>query len=122
VLQRDNVSDLMGKRILTDELLANVPALIRRGLRAAEIAASFGCTPNTLRVTCSRKGISLRRSGQRRSKKLPLETAVAISRRAMAALSARAAVKGCSEIELASDLLEIIARDDLYDAVLDGDQ
>ena len=112
----------MGKRILTDELLADIPALIRRGLRTAEIAAHFGCTPSTLQVTCSRNGISLRSSGPRPSKKLPFETAVTISPETMAALSARAAVKGCSETKLASDLLEMIARDDLYNAVLDGDR
>jgi hypothetical protein len=35
-------------------------------------------------------------------------------------LSARAAADGCSEVQLASDLLETIARDGLYDAVLDS--
>jgi hypothetical protein len=109
----------MSKRILTNELLANVPALIRLGLGTAEIAERFGCTPSTLQVTCSRNGISLRRSGPRPRKKLLFETAVTISPEAMAALSARAAVKGCSETKLASDLLEVIARDDLYEAVLD---
>jgi hypothetical protein len=39
----------------------------------------------------------------------------------MAALSARAAVQGCSEAMLANELLELIARDDLYNAVLDRD-
>jgi hypothetical protein len=38
----------------------------------------------------------------------------------MASLRAWAVANGCSEAELASELLETIARDNLYDAVLDS--
>jgi hypothetical protein len=50
---------------------------------------------------------------------LRVSVPLALSREAMAGLSARAAAKGCSEARLACDLLEMIERDDLYDAVLD---
>jgi hypothetical protein len=112
----------MGKRILTAELLATVPALLEQGLGRAEIAEQFGCTPGTLTVKCSIAKISLRRSGPRQRKQPtlpPVEVPLAISSKAMERLCKRAAVKGCSETTLASNLLETIARDDLYDAVLD---
>ena len=44
---------------------------------------------------------------------------LALSRVAMARLRQRADATGISEAQLATDLLEMIARDDLYDAVLD---
>ena len=42
-----------------------------------------------------------------------------ISRVAMSRLRQHAEAIGVSEAQLASELLEVIARDDLYDAVLD---
>ena len=42
-----------------------------------------------------------------------------LSHEAVVGLRERAASIGCSEMQLASDLLEVIARDNLYDAVLD---
>jgi len=66
-------------------------------------------------VRCSIAGISLRAP-----KRLQLRPGVSLtlSRETIASLSARAAADGCSEVQLASDLLETIARDGLYDAVL----
>ncbi|MGY8683363.1 hypothetical protein Q2941_37135 [Bradyrhizobium sp. UFLA05-153] len=103
------------------------------GKSKAEIAEQFGCTVGTLTVTCSKAKISLRRGGRRQPKQPPLseapplappslpenEPCCFISRRAMTALRKRAAAMGCSETKLVSDLLEVIARDNLYDAVLD---
>jgi hypothetical protein len=107
--------------ILTEEVLASIPAMIEQGLRRAEIAERLGCTEGTLQVQCSRRGISLRKGGPfKKALTLPLlEVQLALSREAMAALRERAQANGWSEVKLASDLLEIIARDDLYDAVLD---
>lgn len=109
----------MPRRILTPELLATVPTLLEQGLRKPEIAARFGCTPGTLTVNCSRAKISLRSGGPRPPKMLPIEPPCFISRKAMIGFRQRAAAMGCSETKLASELLEMIARDDLYDAVLD---
>lgn len=98
---------------LTPELLATVPELLARGLRKPEIAKRFGCKPSSLQVLCSQAKISLRPGGER--------TAIClISRGSMTAFRKRAAAMGYSETQLASDLLEMIARDDLYDAVLDA--
>ena len=90
------------------------PALIRvlidQGLSDLEIANRMGCTVGTLRVRCSQLKISLRRSAK-----------VALQQAILAQLNQRAALMGVSTTTLAADLLEEIARDDLYDAVLDRD-
>lgn len=99
--------------VLTQQVLAGIPALVAQGLRKADIAKRLGCKEDTLQVRCSMAGISL--SGR----KLRVNNPLKLSYEATAALKARAASAGCSEMELASDLLEVIARDNLYDAVLD---
>src|SRR6478752_2734925 len=91
--------------ILTREVLAGIPALVAQGLRKADIAERLGCKESTLQVRCSNA-----RAGDQ----------LTLSHEAMAGLRARAAALGCTEAQLASDLLEVIARDDLYDAVLDS--
>jgi len=104
---------------LTPELLATIPALLEQGLRKPEIAERFGCTPGTLQVICSLAKISLRPGGPRPRKSKPIEPPFFISHKAMLGFRERAAAMGCSETKLARDLLEMIARDNLYDAVLD---
>ena len=47
-------------------------------------------------------------------------TQSSLSLEALTALRARAAVSGCSDAQLASELLEVIARDNLFDAVIDS--
>jgi hypothetical protein len=120
---------------LTAEQLATVPALLLEGLHKPEIAERFGCTVGTLTVKCSKAKISLRAGGPRQPKPKPLppppveapplvpKTLVAspITREAKAALKARAESKGKNIVQLVSDLLEVIARDNLYDAVLDDE-
>jgi hypothetical protein len=102
--------------ILTREVLAGIPALVEQGLRKGNIAERLGCKESTLVVRCSIAGISLRGP-----KRLELRAGVplTLSRETIASLSMRAAAEGCSEAQLVSDLLETIARDGLYDAVLD---
>jgi hypothetical protein len=102
--------------ILTREVLAGIPALVEQGLRKDDIAERLGCKVSTLQVQCSIAGISLR--GPRRFQ-LRVGVPLTLSREAVASLSARAAAGGSNEAQLASDLLETIARDNLYDAVLD---
>ena len=96
--------------------MAGIPALVAQGLRKGDIAERLGCKESTLQVRCSIAGISLRRP-----KRLELRAGVplTLSRETIASLSKRAAAEGCSEEKLASDLLATIARDGLYDAVLD---
>jgi hypothetical protein len=103
--------------ILTRNVLAGIPSLIEQGLRKGDIAERLGCKESTLVVRCSMAGISLRSP-----KRLKLRDGVSLtlSHETIASLSMRAAAEGCSEAQLASDLLETIARDKLYDAVLDS--
>lgn len=90
------------------------PALIRvlidQGFSDLEIANRVGCTIGTLRVRCSQLKISLRRPAK-----------VILPQAILDQLTRRATMMGVSTMALAADLLEEIARDDLYDAVLDRD-
>ena len=122
---------------LTQDLLARIPALVEQGMNAEAIAARLACNLGTLRVRCSQAGISLRmpkvvkvvplvpRAPACKSPKqegayaFALPTTLQLSRVAMSRLRQRAKAIGVNEAQLASDLLEVIAQDDLYDAVLD---
>jgi hypothetical protein len=132
------------RMILTKAVLASIPTLVEQGLNTEAIAARLGCKVPTLKVRCSQQRISLRvpkelkvvplvplvpvlspvkppePPKQRRSYAFALPTTLELSRVAMARLRERAAATGISEAQLATDLLEMIAQDDLYDAVLDN--
>jgi len=130
------------KKIMPAALEA-IPTLIDRGMSAAEIADKLGCTEGTLRVKCSHMGISLRRrklpdgaatqdvrhaaayksstrvtAPFRNAQTLTLE----LPRRVLDRLQDQAALKGITNSRFVSMLLEVIARDDLYAAVLDGSE
>ena len=113
---------------ITDDMFARIPALLLEGTTKAEIAAMYGVTPGTLAVLCSQRGISLRKGGSlpKRTKlpkrtnltlpdePLPLSDGVLKSLR-----EATQAMGKDSTARLVSDLLEKIASDGLYKAVLD---
>src|SRR5215472_13474226 len=129
--------------ILTQAALARVASLVEQGRTAAEIATEIGCTLGTLRVRCSQHGISLRRraTGSREKTITAAETNVAAQHKSFdrgsspeacielkvllpqittEQLRQRGALRGISGSTLASELLAAVARDGLYDAVLDG--
>ncbi len=130
-----------GRRsILTKDVMAGIPVLVQQGLNAEAIAARLGCTAGTLKVRCSQAQISLR--APKELKVVPLvqlvpatappkppqskrcfafavPTTLQLSRVAMSRLRQRAQVMGMTEAALVTTLLELIAQDDLYDAVLD---
>ena len=113
----------MRKRI-TDDMFARIPALLLEGMTKAEIAAIYGVTLGTLVVLCCQRGISLRKGGPLVLPKrtnltlpdepLPLSDGVLKSLR-----EATRAMGKDSTARLVSDLLEKIASDGLYKAVLD---
>jgi hypothetical protein len=109
---------------LTQERYESIPALLERGMDREKIAAQFGVTANTLQVQCSRRGISLRSGGRLRRRcimSLP-EAPLDLSDRVMVALREKARLMGVDEVRLASDLLETIVTEDLYNAVLDFEE
>jgi hypothetical protein len=113
----------MSRSRITDDMFARIPALLLEGtMTKAEIAAMYGVTLGTLVVLCSQRGISLRKGGPRPKRTnltlpdepLPLSVGVLKSLREAARVMGRD-----SAARLASDLLEKIATDGLYEAVLD---
>jgi hypothetical protein len=50
-----------GGRLFTIDILASIPNLVAAGHNTEEIARKIGCKINSLRVTCSRHKISLRK-------------------------------------------------------------
>ena len=127
--------------ILTKDVMAGIPVLVQQGLNAEAIAARLGCNVGTLKVRCSQAQISLRvpkevkvvpmvplalapqppkPPKQKRSYAFALPATLQLSRVAMSRLRQQAEAIGVNEAQLASDLLEVIAQDDLYDAVLDS--
>ena len=122
---------------LTKHLMAGIPVLVQQGLNAEAIAARLGCTVGTLRVRCSQAQISLRVPKKvnvvplvpaspakppqsRQCFAFAVPTTLQLSRVAMSRLRQRAEATGMTEAELVTTLIEVIAQDDLYDAVLDN--
>ena len=103
-------------------MFARIPALLLEGMTKDEISATYGVTLGTLAVLCSQRGISLRKGGSLPKRTnltlpdqpLPLSDGVLKSLRE----TTRAMGKD-STARLVSDLLEKIASDGLYKAVLD---
>jgi hypothetical protein len=130
----------MRRMILTKAVLASIPALVQQGLNTEAIAARLGCKISTLKVRCSQAQVSLRvpkevevvplvpalrppkLPKQKRSSAFALPTTLQLSRVAMSRLAQHAEAIGVTEAQLATHLLEAIAQDDLYDAVLDRGQ
>jgi hypothetical protein len=117
--------------------MAGIPVLVQQGLNAEAIAARLGCTVGTLRVRCSQAQISLRVPKKvnvvplvpaspakppqsRQCIAFAVPTTLQLSRVAMSRLRQRAEATGMTEAELVTTLIEMIAQDDLYDAVLDN--
>jgi hypothetical protein len=110
----------MSGRIFTPEVLASIPEWVKEGMSTDTIAARIGCTANSLKATCCKKKISLRRERTARSIIVPEpRQAMKLSRSASFVLHLAAERRSCDVNELAKDLLEIIARDNLFNAVLD---
>ena len=105
-------------------VLAQITLLVDRGLSPKDIAEKIGCKLGTLRVRCSQHGISLRRNrkadvAKRREARAQL--VILLTQNAIDSLQRMAKRKGTSRARFVALLLETIARDDLYDAVLDGE-
>jgi hypothetical protein len=106
------------RKIFTPEVITEISNLVARGFSAAE---PIGCTLSSLRVTCSRHGISLRRSKSAAERRLQGRLAVELFGDTAALLQREAEKRGISSAKFAASLLETIVRDNLYDAVIDQD-
>ena len=121
---------------LTPPVLAEVRSYVEQGLSAAEIAPRVGCTIGTLRVTCCKHKISLRRKKRRaefdrgetvsgpqvdqpRRRHRPVGVTVSLPQIIIDLLREHAAARQISCPKLIAMLLTAIARDKLYSAVLD---
>lgn len=93
---------------------ALIPNLVDEGLSDLEIANRMGWTVGTLRARCSQLKISLRRKNINRGQ-------IFLPQAILDRLQQRAAMMGVSTSALVAELLEVITRDSLYNAVLDGD-
>ena len=124
----------MRKKLFTRSVLAQIPRwMSEEGLGPAELATRIGCTVGSLRVICSRRGLSLRQPSAKPYKldrvynQAPgrpdaAELALTLPEEIRDRLRARAATLGMSEVELLELLIEAIDRDDLYSAILDNGQ
>jgi hypothetical protein len=112
----------MRRTILTKAVLATIPEMVeRRGMKAHDIAEKLGCKISTLKVRCSQARISLRPPGSCNGRPNSDERTIRLNKAVLTLLQDRAAASGKSEATLARELIEGIARDNLYDAVLDVD-
>src|SRR5258708_9475435 len=102
-----------------------IESFVAQGLSAAEIAEKIGCKLGSLRVKCSQNGISLRRriasSAATSKDQLPRRLRIWLSEEIAANLQRQADKMGMSRADLAITILDAIARDNLYDAVIDRD-
>lgn len=107
-------------QILTRDILATIPALIESGKNRYDIANMLGCTPGTLAVKCSIAKISLdSRTGRGRLfGNLRVLKMLRLSKQTFLDLQSQAEARGITTKQLIYDILEIIATDDLYLAVL----
>ena len=135
----------MRRQVFTPEVIALIPTLVAADHKAESIAAHIGCNVSTLKVRCSQLKISLRTPNWKvrarvrpeplpkafvedrqpkakpvaRTKPLVMQSALSLSRVARARLRQQAESVGMTDAQLATALLETIAQDDLYAAVLD---
>jgi hypothetical protein len=109
----------MRRTILTKEVLSTIPQLVDSGLRSQDIAMRLGCKVTTLKVRCSQARISLCHPSRRHAPRERGYGTIRLNKDALRLLQDRAAATGKSEAIVARELIETIARDNLYDAVLD---
>ena len=121
-LQGVVMSDQRSKRARFSPLVfSQISDFVAQGMSAAEIAERIGCKLGSLRVRCSQMGISLRRSNTPGQSQLPKRLKISLPESIALNLEEQALKKGLSQADLVLALLNAIARDDLYDAVIDHD-
>jgi hypothetical protein len=125
--------------VFTPDALVRIRSHARRGLDAGEIAFLLGCDAGVMTNICARHGIEIgpplrptpldpdrrpssdhRLSPQRRRERRGLlPVLIEIARGADSALVREAAKRGTTPAILAARLIEIVAADDLFTALMD---
>jgi len=121
-IQHQQEQAKMSERILTKEVMAGIPALVAQGMNADTICQMLGCKKPTLKVRCSQEKISLRVPGSPRRRGRATSIGIRLEPPLRERFQKRANANGISEAALARALLDVIVRDDLFDAVLDTEQ
>jgi len=111
----------MSKKILTKEVMATIPAMVEQGLKTNDIAAALGVRVPTLKVRCSQAKISLRNRTGSAARGPNVRLSLIMSEEAMAYFRRAASAAQLSRVDLVAKLLEIVAKDDLINAVIDTD-
>jgi intergrase/recombinase len=96
----------------TAEVRKQVPAWIQAGKSKHDIAQAIGIKVDSLKALCSKYRISLEMNCVR----------VVLSNKAYRMLEKRAAENGIRFEDLAKNILETVAKDDLFTAVLDVEE
>ena len=105
----------MTRSVFTDDVLEKIPQLVAEQYTREEIADKLSLTLGSLKVTCSRMGMSLRvRVPTGKAKR-----AVLLSKDADRRLASFAVEHDVSVSVLCAALLERIAMDNIINAVLD---
>src|SRR3974390_1295660 len=110
----------MPTKILSEEHFAAIPGLIQSGFNKHQIAERFGCKVGTLTVKCCQRKISLRTPDKLGSKvRGKSGRNVHLKAEIIKLYETEAADRGVSPKLMVQQLLEIIAKDNLFNAVLD---
>lgn len=102
---------------LTDECFAAIPGLLEAGHNKKQIAVLFGVTTATLQVRCSQRKISLRRIQPRSFKNAA--KSLRVGAEVVRMFEDEAKAFGMTADDLAKAALTVIAKDNLFNAVLD---
>ena len=102
----------MPPRIYTPETLAKIPDMVESGMSTRDIAREIGSHTSSLKVTCAKNNIKLRRTRQ--------HPEMAFLRpKTRHALNRQAFLSGCTQTQLIGRLLDAIVDDNLFSAVLE---
>ncbi len=96
----------------SEEFLSSIPHQLAGGKTLAEIAEDAGTSVGSLRSMCSKRRIPLKRAPQHSVH------SIRVSGEAAHKLRERAQDYGIKQSELLARLVEVVCKDDLFDAVL----
>jgi hypothetical protein len=108
----------MRRKIFTEENMIKVKTMAEQGYGAAQIAYEIKSTPGSVRVMCSNMKIKLRHT--KFSSNSPMRWVTSkVSESTFLELDRYARQREMPVQTLVAQILEIIAKDNLFDAVLD---